>query len=474
MQRWILPIVLVVVAAFAAWQAVETDNSLAEAQLATSGTSAPPSRTPLLSIRRTPEFLREPILVRNLQQSLDELVETFPAQSCLVVHLDGEEIYADNPTLPLVPASAQKLLTAYGVYDLIGEDQTYETVVLADGVITDGVLDGSLYLVGDGDPLLATSTYTDRYDQQPHFRTDIDTLADAVVSFGITEITGGVVGDETHFDDERYIPEWPERFTNVSQNQTGPLSALTINDGFVAFDPANTAPSLATATTEPGLFAANFFDDLLEERGVTIRGSAGAGEAPLGASTIASITSDPISVVTNQMVDISDNMAAELLVKEIGVTASRLGTTDDGATAIENSLRAAGFAVAETNVTDGSGLASENRVNCRLLVQVLEASTDTPLLDGLAVAGESGTLTERMVGTEAEGRIRAKTGRLNEVGALAGTAEANDGSILTFAWVANTTDIYPVEEMIATQDAVSLELVAYPQGPGVEALGPIG
>ena len=473
MQRWILPIVLVVVAAFAAWQAVETDNSLAEAALATSGTSAPPSRTPLLSIRRTPEFLREPILVRNLQESLDELTETFPAQSCLVVHLDGEEVYADNPTLPLVPASAQKLLTAYGVYDLIGEDHTFETVVLADGVVTDGVLDGSLYLVGDGDPLLATATYTDRYDQQPHFRTDIDLLADAVVAEGITEITGGVFGDETRFDTERYVPEWPERFTNVSQNQTGPLSALTINDGFVNFD-TNPAPSLATATLDPPLFAANFFDDLLEARGVIIRGAAGSADAPVTARTIASVTSDPISVATNQMVEISDNMAAELLLKEIGVVSSRLGTTDDGAAALENSLRASGFSVAETNVTDGSGLASENRVNCRLLVEVLEASADTPLHDGLAVAGETGTLTERMVGTAAEGRIRAKTGRLNEVGALAGTAEASDGSILTFAWVANTTDLYPVEEMIQTQDAVALELVAFPEGPGVEALGPIG
>ena len=112
MRRWILPFVLVVVAAFAAWQAVETDRALAEEALETSGTSAPPARTPLISIRRTPEFLRAPILVSNLQDSLDEVAATFPSQSCLVVHRDGQEIYADNPTLPLVPASAQKLLTA--------------------------------------------------------------------------------------------------------------------------------------------------------------------------------------------------------------------------------------------------------------------------------------------------------------------------------------------------------------------------
>ena len=472
MQRWIFPLVLVVIAAFAAWQAVETDRALAEEALDTPGSSAPPARTPVISIRRTPEFLRAPILIENLQTSLDEVAATFPSQSCLVVHRDGEEIYADNPTLPLVPASAQKLLTAYGVYDILGAEFTYETSVLADAPIVDGVIDGNVYLVGGGDPLLATTEYVDRYEP-PQFRSPIEQLADDLVAAGLTEITGAVIGDEARYDVERYLPEWPIRFTNESQNQTGPLSALTINDGFVQFDAANPAPSLATATTQPAVFAAAFFDDLLEEREVIIRQSAGADVVPVGAVELSTLTSDPVSVVTNQMVEVSDNMGAELLLKEIGVAANGLGTSDDGAAAVENALRQAGFTVAETDIVDGSGLASENRTSCRLLVEVLEASVDTPLHEGLAVAGQTGTLAERMIGTEAEGRVRAKTGRLNEVGALAGTAEALDGSLLTFAWIANTTDLYPVEEMIATQDAVALELVSFPEGPDVEALGPI-
>ncbi len=473
MRRWILPFCLLIVAGFAAWQAVETDAALAEETLAQDGQSAPPARTPLLSVRRTPEFLREPILVQNLQASLDEVVASFPPASCLVVYIDGEEIYAENPSLPLVPASAQKILTAFGAYTILGDSHTFETAIVSDAPVVEGVVDGNIYLIGGGDPLLATSDYASRYEQQPHFRTAIEELADAVVAAEITEINGAVIGDETRYDTERYVPEWPSRFTNESQNQTGPLSALTVNDGFVRYDP-NPAPSLATASTEPAAFAASFFDDLLEERGVIIRQSAAAGEAPVGARTIASIVSDPVSVVTNQMVDISDNMGAELLLKEIGHAATGLGTTDDGAVAIENALRSAGFSVAETDIVDGSGLASENRLTCRLLAEVLDADESAPILDGLAIAGQTGTLLERMVGTEAEGKVRAKTGRLNEVGALAGTAEALDGSTLTFAWIANTTDLYPLEEMTAAQDAVALELVAYPEGPDVEALGPIG
>lgn len=471
MRRWILPVFLVLVAGFAAFQAVESDRALAETP-PIEGSTEPALTTPLLSVRRSPEFLRAPILEDNLAASLAEVATTFPAQACLAVSIDGQEIFGDNPTLPLVPASTQKLLTAYGVYELLGADYTYETQVVTDAVVTNGVLDGNLVLIGGGDPLLATAGYTDRYEQQPHFRTDIDALADAVVAAGITEINGAVIGDESRYDQERFVPEWPVRFTSADQNQTGPLSALTVNDAFVAFNPTNTANSLSTAAGDPAAFAAAFFDDLLEERGVIIRQSAAAGAAPAGARTVASVPSDPISVVTNQMVDISDNHGAELLLKEIGLSSFGRGTTDDGALAIENLLRDQGFTVAETDVVDGSGLASENRLTCRLLLEVLNDSADTPLLDGLAVAGQTGTLRERFVGTAADGRVQAKTGRLNEVGALAGTVEANDGTILTFSWIANTTDALPLEDMVAMQDAVVFSLLEYPQGPNISALGP--
>lgn len=474
MRQWLFPLALVLIAAFASWQAVTTDAALAETiELETSISTEPPLATPLLSVRRTPEFLQEPLLVENLAASLGELVNTFPSQSCLAVSIDGQQVFAHNPTLPLVPASAQKLLTAYGVYEILGSDYTYETLVVTDAPVVAGVLDGDLYLVGGGDPLLATTDYVSRYDQQPHVRTAIEELANQVVAAGITEINGGIVGDEERYDQVRYLAEWPERFTNVSQNQSGPLSALTVNDGFSNFPADSTAPSLATATTQPASFAAALFDDLLEERGVIIRGSSGEAPAPTNRRVIASVTSSPAAATANQMLDISDNMAAEMLLKEIGFVASRSGTSEGGAIALENLLAENGFTVAETDVADGSGLASENRVTCRLLLEVLDATAGTPLHDGLAVAGETGTLAERFVSTPVAGRVAAKTGRLNEVGALAGTAVANDGTVITFAWVANTTNPYPVEEMVAAQDAVANELVSFPEGPSVEAFAPI-
>ena len=134
MRSWILPIFLLLVAGFAAFQAVESDRALAETP-AIEGNTERSLTTPLLSVRRTPEFLRAPILVENLSASLAEVSATFPSQSCLAVSIDGQEVFGDNPTLPLVPASAQKLLTAYGVYELLGAATTYETFVLTDACL---------------------------------------------------------------------------------------------------------------------------------------------------------------------------------------------------------------------------------------------------------------------------------------------------------------------------------------------------
>ena len=116
MRQWILPIALIVIAGFASFQAIETDAALAlEVDVDISEQTAPRAATPLLTVRRAPEWLREPLLIENLEDSLAQIATTFPSQSCLVVTIDGEQVFSRNGTLPLVPASAQKLLTAYAV-----------------------------------------------------------------------------------------------------------------------------------------------------------------------------------------------------------------------------------------------------------------------------------------------------------------------------------------------------------------------
>jgi D-alanyl-D-alanine carboxypeptidase/D-alanyl-D-alanine-endopeptidase (penicillin-binding protein 4) len=64
------------------------------------------------------------------------------------------------------------------------------------------------------------------------------------------------------------------------------------------------------------------------------------------------------------------------------------------------------------------------------------------MLSGLPVAGGDGTLDDRFTGGEsASGRgfVRAKTGTLTGVSALAGVVTDADGRLLTFALMANGT-----------------------------------
>jgi D-alanyl-D-alanine carboxypeptidase/D-alanyl-D-alanine-endopeptidase (penicillin-binding protein 4) len=93
------------------------------------------------------------------------------------------------------------------------------------------------------------------------------------------------------------------------------------------------------------------------------------------------------------------------------------------------------------------------------------------LLEALPVAGQSGTLRERLVGTAAEGRMRAKTGRLRDVVSLVGVVETLTGRTLAFAVVTNAEG--SGAQVKALHDRVVLGLVPYPDGPPLELLGPL-
>ena len=90
--------------------------------------------------------------------------------------------------------------------------------------------------------------------------------------------------------------------------------------------------------------------------------------------------------------------------------------------------------------------------------------------EGLAVAGESGTMANRLAGTAAEGRVVAKTGTLRDVVSLAGRVETLGGRFLTFALLSNAEQM--PDEVRSIHDQVVLTLVGYPDGPDISLLEP--
>ncbi len=468
MRRLVLPLLFLVAAGIAAYMAREADREAAALSEPVASAPQPSVETPVFSARRLPAFIRVATSNEVLAEDLVSVVNDSPENSCLVVTSSGEEVFAHNGTLPLIPASAQKLVTGAAALEALGEDFVYETKVFGPAPV-DGVVDGDLWLVGGGDPILATERYIGRYPEPQTF-TNLALLADQVVAAGVTEIVGGVLGDESRYDLARSVDSWPPRFTD--QNQTGPLTALSVNDGFSAYPDDNEANQLATRSDQPATNSAKIFDDLLELRGVVIRNGSDAGTVPAGLTELGTLTSAPMTEVVGQMLASSDNSTAELILKEIGRSARSEPTTLAGAEASGVIMTRAGFKMAGVVVADGSGLSSENSVTCDLLIDLLEkAGPDSALAAGLAVAGERGTLRERFLDPDVKGKIRGKTGSLNEVSALAGFAEAANGDILTFAYIANQAEINP-NRAHEIQEDLGQELVEYPEGPELDTLGP--
>ncbi|MEL7206920.1 MAG: D-alanyl-D-alanine carboxypeptidase/D-alanyl-D-alanine-endopeptidase [Actinomycetota bacterium] len=466
-RRWVLPIGLGAVVVGLAATALVLDRGEATAEGDAAGAAV---TTPVLSARRLPDYVTEPGADLALRLRLIELVGAAPPDSCLVVTADDRTIVAHQETQPLIPASNEKTALAAALLDVLGPEHRFTTELRAGGVDEAGVVAGDAWLVGGGDPQLSTAAYADGDERQATARTAIESVADSIAAAGITRITGRLIADESRYDSARYVPGWPERF--IEQNQTGPLSALSVNDGFGEFPtPADPATELA-ATPDPPRLAAATLAFLLAERGVAVDGGVEVGAAPEGATTLASVESEPLEAVVGQMMTYSDNQTAELLLKELGVQVSGTGTTEAGRAALAATLEEADVDLAGAAFVDGSGLSEANRSTCALLLDVLEdQGAESPLASGLAVAGETGTLAASFVDSPAQGRLLGKTGSLNDVRSLAGYVRVPDGDDLVFALVMNRGPVILAEDA-AVRDQIGLALADYPQRPPLDEVGP--
>ena len=470
-RRFVLPLLLFTIAALSALLAQRTDRAAAAF-----GTVAPTRpvasvNTPALSVRRIPEFLQSPTAKRRLREELAAPVAALPPGTCLAVSEHGHDLFSLESSTPMAPASTQKLLTALAVLHVLDPDSVLTTTVVVEEPAVDGVVLGDLWLIGGGDPLLMTTPYAGRFDD-PFAYSDLADLADAVVASGIREVHGSVVGDESRYDAIRYLGTWPDRFKPGWSIQSGPLSALSVDDGFTNWDAVNPASSLSVPSDDPAILAARLFDDHLEARGVVIHGRVDSGTVPgaPGRRTVASLDSAPVRLLVEQMLVESDNTTAELLVKEMGHTPADRGTTVRGLSVLLEALGTAGHPVEGVVPHDGSGLDPDNRLTCGVLTSILDdQNLGSVLVDALPVAGDRGTMKKRFVGTAGEGRVRAKTGTLRGVTSLAGVVDTPGGRRLAFALVSNGELPYEIRDL---HEEVVLSMLSYPSGPVVDLLSP--
>lgn len=432
--------------------------------------AAPALATPLLTYRRAPERVATAGDDVRLAGAMEELAFFVDERSCLAVSVDGRPLMAHNADVAVIPASTVKLIVAAVAIEQLGADHVFTTSVAAPAVV-DGEIDGDVYLVGGGDPLLVADDYPIEDDRFPEFNTtSLDALADAVVATGVQRIRGAVLGDGSRYDDEFVVSSWGP---GVAFEEAGPYDALVVND-------ARTLGRFGRQS-DPNDAAAREFVRLLRNRGVQVDRGFDTGVADPTLPVLASIQSRPLRDIVAEMLTNSDNDTAEMLVKEFGVADGGVGTLPAGLDVIDRTLRSWGVPMAGVRLTDGSGLSSDNRLTCAALLAVLQRVGGGPVAAGLPVAGRSGTLIDEFVGTAVDGRLSAKTGTLGNppvdldppaVKALAGLLDTASGHTIEFVLLLNGPDISDPDNYGDYWSALAERLAAYPQGPDPVGIAP--
>jgi D-alanyl-D-alanine carboxypeptidase/D-alanyl-D-alanine-endopeptidase (penicillin-binding protein 4) len=415
----------------------------------------------------------------------------------------GETLYEQNADKYFVPASNMKLFTSALAMAKLGPDYRFHTTLETRGTIsTGGVLNSDVMLVGRGDPNLSNRKFPyelkEEFDGPPEKA--LVELADALVSKGVKEISGDVIGDDSYFPRERYPNGW--EIDDMVWEYGAAISAIVVDDNTVALTltpgeqagnpvqaavtpatldfmvendvttsaadaksdltltrdpgsnlvvvkgslPARSAPRrLVLAIEEPAQHAAATLKRLLEERGVKIAGVARAqhdhaepGDDPV---VLAEHVSVPLGDALKLINKISQNLHTEMLLRTVARQSGTWATPDDLMKVPADFYATAGIAPGDVIQTDASGLSRHDLVTPRAIVTLLnfalKQSWFGPYYASLPVAGLDGTLEDRMKNTPAAGRIHAKTGSVEHVRTLSGFAETPGGRRLIFSFLSN-------------------------------------
>jgi D-alanyl-D-alanine carboxypeptidase/D-alanyl-D-alanine-endopeptidase (penicillin-binding protein 4) len=424
----------------------------------------------------------------ELSQALSRIVASSALErsrtGILVASLEtGEVLFARNADELLNPASNVKLFTSAAALARLGPDYRFDTEIYVDA--GEGGGPRTLYVRGKGDPSMVTER--------------LWAVAGDIFHLGLRSLKEIVV-DDSWFDGEREGPGFDqERGDRAYLAPVGALSlnfnAVAIHvapgsrvgeKGRVSLEPPSDFLVLDDRTLTAGVRArrrvvpssvleggrqrilvqarlplgsrAQVFhrkvDDpplyfgytlkrLLELRGVKVAGKVRRGTVPEGARLLAVSQSEPLAEVVRRLEKTSNNFIAEQILKTLGAEAKGTpGSWPKGVEAVEDFLAEAGIPRGSYIMKNGSGLNDANRFSARQTVALLrEMWRRFPLMAefvaALPVAGRDGTIRWRMEDSDAAGRLRAKTGTLENVASLSGYVESRGGAKLAFAVLVN-------------------------------------
>lgn len=310
---------------------------------------------------------------------------------------DGKELFSHNARQRLRPASTMKMITAVTALDRLGNRHTYKTIMKYDGSIDSTTLNGNIYIIGGMDPKFSDE--------------DVRTFVRSIKAMGIDTIRGRLIGDRSFMTGEKYGSGW------CWDDDNPVLTPLLCGKKDIL---------LSRIQRE----AAN--------QGIVIYGYNNEGKCPATAKEICR-RERPITEILQRMMKNSDNLYAETMFYQIsGCVDGKAATTKRSAQMVKGTISKTGLTTADYTIADGSGLSLYNYVTAEMEVEMLKyafAHKDIydALLPSLPIAGIDGTLAKRMKGTPAYNNVKAKTGTVEGVSALAGYVTASNGHILCFS-----------------------------------------
>ncbi|MFT5200796.1 MAG: D-alanyl-D-alanine carboxypeptidase/D-alanyl-D-alanine-endopeptidase (penicillin-binding protein 4) [Candidatus Aldehydirespiratoraceae bacterium] len=444
MRRFLLPLLVLAIAIAASILAGRANDAATPTEPA-SAESVDSLGTPLLSVRRIPEWLRQPSADNALDAVASAVVNNLDDQAitCLAVHRDGTAVAEVNSAAAVLPGDLHRIVTLGALDALGGTDFTTEVVRSSAHLIEEGVLQGDLWVLGGGDPTLSTDLYSRRFDPD-RANTSLSELAlltsAALAEAGITAVDGSIIGVDTKYDGSPRTfaaAEWPS--SAVNGNEVGGISSLLVNNGFSEFPVDEINAELNTRASNPTAHAAREFLALLAVADINVSGGASAGDAPEASTrvSVATLDSSPLSDIAERAG--TDATTAEMLYRETTQRSGRLPSgTFDGSAAASQSILAGDYLpdddVGQILSLDGSGISPANRSSCGLLTAILDSGENNLAVRALPAGADSAIsacLPSRLPD------LRILVTERNGVTAMAGRTVAENGDVLTFSAIAN-------------------------------------
>ncbi len=425
------------------------------------------------------------------RQALEKVIKSsgIPLKNLGIYVSNNETIIFENRSSEkFSPASLSKILTGIAALKVFKPDQRISTELRSTAPVTDGVLKGSLYIKGQGDPsfiseqmwvlvnnfsrnrikkieggiIVDSKIFDDKYFDNSRQSVRVDRAYDSPVSglsFNWNTVNvylrpGSKVGQplDVIVDPENDYFEVINKTTTVSGNrpaaividkQPGKNGEKIIVSGSMGIQ-QNEAVKYASVT-HPDLWVGKNLIQFLKHRGIEVTDQkVSSGKTPAKSTLLAEVKGWTFFEIIDGMMKFSNNFLAEMITKNISTNnGAKVGSIDGGVELIKEILET-NYNLKKTSYDfiSPSGFSNQNKISPADLGQLMlnayrDFSVSSHLISSMAYPQHEGTLSKRMLTLKEPLWVRAKTGLLSGVTGLAGYASTSKGEVVTFVFVYN-------------------------------------